>query len=358
MKDWKQSVERIINMLPDDIRMKGEEMAESYAYMYVIENVLRLFLDKILRTKYGDNFFDQIASKEAKDAYRVRKSEEQKHQWIGVRGDSPLFYIDFNEITSLIVKDWETFKVHFPDQNWIKVKLDELTKCRNLIAHNSILGAEERQLIRVYFEQIIRQIKLKEPSSAIASFHADSEDKCFIKGLKRSKVFTAEDFERGGEYILDFPAWLEVRPWSIRYFFYQVAVALMARFPQGDLWLPYGLEIGNDPKTDQLYPSAQLQIGQYDIDGDGLDEVFFGIKEEKHAMGMQINVFKYYPPAMPDHVIRESTWELIGNMKGELVVGSPEALVTPSTVHISRKHRGQYWEWTWVKGKFLYTGNF
>jgi hypothetical protein len=50
------------------------------------------------------------------------------------------------------------FKPYFPQQSWIATKIDELGNCRNLVAHNSYLGKHERDVIRVNFNSIIKQI--------------------------------------------------------------------------------------------------------------------------------------------------------------------------------------------------------
>jgi hypothetical protein len=75
-----------------------------------------------------------------------------------VRGDSDLFYLDFKDLGTIILNNWELFRVYFPDQSWISAKMNELYSCRNLVAHNSYIGAHERDLIRVYFRSIIKQL--------------------------------------------------------------------------------------------------------------------------------------------------------------------------------------------------------
>jgi hypothetical protein len=328
MKDWKQSVERVIQLLPDDLRIKGERMAEAYAYMYVLENELRLFIDKTLKEKIGEDFFDKIASKDLKKAYDNRKTEEAKHQWMGVRGNSPLFYIDFDDLATLIISQWETFKSYFPMQSWITVKLNELSKCRNLIAHNSHIGEDERQLIKLYFEQIIRQINIRIPDQQNELPWKNTEEEfCFIKGLKHSKVLTVQEAEKGGEHLLEYPAWLEVKPWAVRYFFMQIAVCFTVRFPNAEVYLPTEFSLGIEPKTDDWRRNVKVQIGQFDIDNDGIDEIFIGIMEDKHDMGIEINVFKYYPPAMPEHAGRYINWSLMGVLKAELLMGEYAAVV-------------------------------
>jgi hypothetical protein len=74
------------------------------------------------------------------------------------RGNNPLFYLDFKDLGTLILNNWESFKTYFPNQAWISAKIEELAHCRNLVAHNSYLGKHERDVIRVNFDSIVKQI--------------------------------------------------------------------------------------------------------------------------------------------------------------------------------------------------------
>ena len=77
---------------------------------------------------------------------------------MSIRGGSDLFYLDFADIDDIIINNWELFKSYFPGQAWISSKITDLGNCRNLVAHNSNLGAHEKDVIRVNFNSIIRQL--------------------------------------------------------------------------------------------------------------------------------------------------------------------------------------------------------
>jgi hypothetical protein len=146
--------------LPYDIMERGEEMAEVYLYLYAAENSLRVFIEKVGSEKYGPDFFDSFnVPIDVSRGIENRKKRGSKNQWLSIRGDSPLFYLDFKELGILILNNWELFKNYFLQQSWIATKIDELGNCRNLVAHNSYLGKHERDVIRVNFNSIIKQIQ-------------------------------------------------------------------------------------------------------------------------------------------------------------------------------------------------------
>jgi hypothetical protein len=148
--------------LPPDLLQKGQEMAEIYLYLYCAENVLRVFIASIASSNLGHEYVGHLTiSRSMKDAIALRKTNESKNKWLSVRGESELFYLDFSDLGELIINNWTLFKDFFPNQAWIKTKVEEMAHCRNLIAHNSYVSPHERDVIRLNFTGIMRQIENK-----------------------------------------------------------------------------------------------------------------------------------------------------------------------------------------------------
>jgi hypothetical protein len=146
-------------VLPTDVLEKGKQMAEVYLYLYSVENYLRLFIESVGVQKYGPGYFNRLViPRGPTNGIALRKEQEIKNQWIGVRGNSDLFYLDFKDLIILIVNNWDLFKPYFPDHAWISTKIDDLANCRNLVAHNSYIGDHERDVIRVNFNSIVKQL--------------------------------------------------------------------------------------------------------------------------------------------------------------------------------------------------------
>lgn len=150
---------KIINdILPEDIKIKGYHMAEVYTYLYAVENSLRLFIEKVFMNFYGEDYFSKInVTRALRDTISNRKEKAASNKWLSVRGNE-LFYLDFKDLGSLIDNNWEQFKAYFPNRDFIIPKLNEMAECRNLIAHNSYIGEIERNLIKTYYNVILKQI--------------------------------------------------------------------------------------------------------------------------------------------------------------------------------------------------------
>jgi hypothetical protein len=153
------SREVLTKILPADLTQKGSDMASIYLYLYCIENSLRLLIENVAGTKFGEKYLEKIAlSSDVKRRVKDRKEDAAKKRWLPARGESDIFYLDFDHLGAIIRSNWKLFAGLFPDQNWIVAKIDELRDCRNLVAHNSYLEEHQRNIVKVYFTSILMQL--------------------------------------------------------------------------------------------------------------------------------------------------------------------------------------------------------
>lgn len=160
IKDTSKTV--LKKILPEELVEKGYEMSEVYTYLYSVENSLRLFIEIVAKEQYGEGYMDKLILPSAlKNKISSRKDNAKSKKWLSLRGDSDLFYIDFVELGSIINSNWNIFKQYFNSQDFILPKINEMADCRNLIAHNSYISKENRDLIKSYYNSIIMQISIK-----------------------------------------------------------------------------------------------------------------------------------------------------------------------------------------------------
>jgi hypothetical protein len=146
-------------ILPSEILNNGKEMAEVYLYLYCIENSLRIFIESVAKENYGDDWTTKLKmNRSIKESISRLRDLEGRNKWLSIRGKSELFLVDFKDLGSIISQNWDIFKPHFPDLNWIESKIGELAQCRNLVAHNSYIDDHEKDIIRVNYRSILKQI--------------------------------------------------------------------------------------------------------------------------------------------------------------------------------------------------------
>lgn len=350
--------EETLSILPEDLVVKARHMSKAYEYLYCIENILRIFIDN-----HPEKSKIQIPVSVRK-TINERKNEEAKHKWIALRGNSDLYYMDFKDLKGLIVSNYDVFKNDFPSEHWITAKIEDLARCRNLIAHNSFLDKHELDLIKANFNSIARQLQIA-AGNTNETVDTTPDSREFVKGLKKPRVFTKKEMEEGIEYALEYPPDLGVAPFKLISFFQQVAICVQICFDGARVEFFPPFKVGKHSEEEGpvfLEDSVIFQIGQYDIDDDGIDEIFICLLDTNENNfsfdSVQVLVYKYFPPAFKTHAVRQENWELIGNFSTGMIMKRPEVIIEERSITIPRFHRGFYYEWTFVRGIFRETGSY
>lgn len=145
-----------LDLLPNDIQDRGNEMAEVYVYLYCIENSFRIFIGDIM-TREQVNFPTKV-----RDTIAKLKAQETTTPYLPVRGENDLYYCDFIQLGQIMVSNWAVFQKHFPQRNehWLNGKMDELYQIRCLVAHNSYVGQHERDALKVHYRIIMKQLRI------------------------------------------------------------------------------------------------------------------------------------------------------------------------------------------------------
>lgn len=142
----------------EKIRFGSLQMQRYYRMLYVFENLVREFINNTLSDTDGENWFETRANKGMKDKYAKRKSDEEKNQWHTGRNEHPLFYMDFGDLSLLIINNWEVFADFFPDQAWVTSRIRDTERTRNVIAHTNELPAEEGARLEMHLRDWIKQV--------------------------------------------------------------------------------------------------------------------------------------------------------------------------------------------------------
>lgn len=144
--------------LPKKLVTEAVEMAKVYPIVYLFENSVRNLIQIVLEKKYGPNWWDKVPQRVKREiAKRMRK--EKENRWHGKRGIHEIFYTTIGELNSIIITNWPDFKKIFPNEAWIKSRIDEIEFSRNIIAHNNPLAERDIKRLKLYYGDWIRQIK-------------------------------------------------------------------------------------------------------------------------------------------------------------------------------------------------------
>lgn len=135
--------------------------SDAYIEMFSIENYIRAYI----LLKYKDQFHNDSLTEFFKNSTKIekkaisRKQEDEKNGWLEPRGKTLLSYLDFDELKTLIINNWASFENDFPEQDFIRIRFNELYQVRNKIAHNSNIAQQEFDMLKMYSIQICDQLK-------------------------------------------------------------------------------------------------------------------------------------------------------------------------------------------------------
>jgi hypothetical protein len=150
---------RIIDpYLPKAMLEEAKRMTTVYPVVYVFENSVRSLILNIMKAKYGDEWFEKKVSGKVQRRVKERIDNEDRNRWHGKRRSNPVFYTDIEDLESIIDSNWNDFRQFFPDQVWVKAKIEEIEMSRNTIAHNNPLEDRDITRLKINLEDWVRQI--------------------------------------------------------------------------------------------------------------------------------------------------------------------------------------------------------
>ena len=127
------------------------EMARLYAVLHAFENEIRSLIRDTLDEKIGPNWWETDSiPKKVREMAESRQKTAEKDSWLEGTKSDRLEYVDFGDLSAIIVQNWEYFKELVPTQDWIRQRMTELEKARNFVANNRMLLPLEFQRIYMY----------------------------------------------------------------------------------------------------------------------------------------------------------------------------------------------------------------
>ncbi len=151
--DIGQAEERLLSeaLSPFGVSRRNQalEMARLYAVLHCFENEIRSLIRETLEEKEGPDWLEKLPPK-IKQFAETRQNTAPGDSWLEGEKSAPLGFVDFGQLSQIIIDKWPHFEDVVPSQHWLKQRMDELEKARNFIAHNRMLLPTEFQRIYMY----------------------------------------------------------------------------------------------------------------------------------------------------------------------------------------------------------------
>lgn len=151
--DTSQAEERLLSeaLSPFNVTTRNNslEMARLYAVLHCFENAVRALIRETLEEKEGVDWIEKLP-RAVKEMAESRQQSASQDSWLEGEKSDLLGFVDFGQLSQIIVGKWAHFEDIIRSQHWLKQRMDELEKVRNFIAHNRMLLPSEFQRIYLY----------------------------------------------------------------------------------------------------------------------------------------------------------------------------------------------------------------
>jgi hypothetical protein len=148
-----------LEILDDDLAGRARRMATVYTAIAAFENSVRDFVAKRLLEHAGEGWWTQCVSEKIRTKAESRREEEAKVRWHTPRGEQPLYYTEFGDLTSIISQNWEQFEPHLrTTQDWVRHILGTLERSRNVIMHSGELASADIERIGTVIRDWVKQV--------------------------------------------------------------------------------------------------------------------------------------------------------------------------------------------------------
>jgi Swt1-like HEPN len=146
-----------LHLLDEDMVARARKMAAVYTAIAAFENSVRELITKKLLEVIGEDWWVQGVSAKIREKAQTRCDEEEKIRWHTRRGSALIDYTEFGDLASIINQNWDNFKDHLHNLEWVRQIIDTLERSRNLIMHSE-LGNEDIERIGIVIRDWVKQV--------------------------------------------------------------------------------------------------------------------------------------------------------------------------------------------------------
>jgi hypothetical protein len=141
-----------------DLRERAEKMTYAYCLFYCFENEVRELVAQRLSERKGPNWWVETVPANVQKRVENKKQEIESNKWHQTLIGADVNHTLFGDLSSIIISQWLEFEELFPSQDWVRVRLNELERSRNVIAHGNLLPEAEIERLEQYLSDWVRQV--------------------------------------------------------------------------------------------------------------------------------------------------------------------------------------------------------
>ena len=139
---------------------QSKAMLTVFATITAFENATREFVYSVLEGHYKNEWWAKGVQNGIRTKAEQRKSDEAKVKWHVNRGDAMMSYLDFGDLTKIMLSadNWKLFEPSVTSQDWVRAIFDDIEKSRNVIMHSGVLDEYDIARVGLNIRDWLRQI--------------------------------------------------------------------------------------------------------------------------------------------------------------------------------------------------------
>ena len=141
-----------------ELRERAERMTYAYCLFFCFENAVRDLVAQRLTERKGSGWWAAAVPAKVQQRVEAKKQEIEDNKWHQTAIGADINHTLFGDLASIIISQWQEFVELFPDQQWVQVRLNELERSRNVIAHGNVLPDSEIERLEQYLGDWLRQV--------------------------------------------------------------------------------------------------------------------------------------------------------------------------------------------------------
>ncbi len=148
----------------DEIDSKYVEQSKTmltvFATITAFENATREFVYSVLLEKHKNEWWNKGVQRTIRERAEGRRNQEAKVKWHVSRGDAMMSYLDFGDLTKIMLSgdNWPLFEPYVDSQDWVRAIFDDIEKSRNVIMHSGVLDEYDIARVGLNIRDWLRQI--------------------------------------------------------------------------------------------------------------------------------------------------------------------------------------------------------
>ena len=147
-----------LDLLDDELVARARRMATVYIAIAAFENSVRDFVAKRLLEEIGADWWEKCVSEKIRTKAESRRKEEVMVRWHTPRGEEPITFTEFGDLSAIVSQNWPQFENHVVSQDWMKHIISTLERSRNVIMHSGELGMQDVERVGTVIRDWVRQL--------------------------------------------------------------------------------------------------------------------------------------------------------------------------------------------------------